>query len=663
METEKQNETLTNIKEYFESNMEYFLSSMIKDKIVNIDFKHLSEELPDVADLLIERPEETIQSLEIALEETTWTPKDTKVRFVSLSKSQDIPIREIRSKHLGRMISIEGTIRQASEVRPLLINAKFECPSCGTIISILQSGKKYKEPIKCSCGRRGGFKELCKDMVDSQNIVVEEPYENLENSSQPKKINVSLIEDLTEPKMEKRTTPGSRVLVIGILKEVERVKYGSKELIHEIIIEANNIIPLEDNLEDSNISEENEKQILELSKNNPLDKIVSSFAPSIYGYENIKKAIVLQLFGGNRVVRSDGTRRRGNLHCLILGDPGLAKSTLLKYATEFSPKARFVSGKGTSGVGISASVIRDELTGDWSLQAGALVLANNGILALDEMDKMSEEDRSNLHEAMSIETLTIAKANIQACLQTRTAILAAGNPKYSRFNHTQPIIKQINLSPTLLNRFDCIFILKDIPNEDMDDKIAKSILSDELKEGSKLDNSFIRKYISYAKKNIRPKMTKNASLKIREFYVGLRKDYKDQAEISIPIGARQLESLVRIAEASAKCRLSKSIDLEDAELSINVMLDYLSEVGLDKETGKFDMDVLSGTSSSERGKMKSILDYVKKQSVLKETRRVSYEELVEYFQDKINLNSLDNTLSKLNSQGDLIKTKDGYMSI
>jgi len=217
----KQDDFLIDAKEFFEANRKQ-IGKVAKagEKIVHIDFEEFSSHSPTLAEQLIDRPEETIQLLEVSLEELEWAPNDARARFMTISPMQEILIRNIRAKHLGKMISIEGIVRQASEVRPLVTNAKFECPSCGTIISVLQIDKKFKEPSRCSCGRRGGFKEISKDMVDAQVITIEEASDNLHGGEQPKRMVIFLKEDLVDPHMEMRTTPGSRVKILGVLKEI-----------------------------------------------------------------------------------------------------------------------------------------------------------------------------------------------------------------------------------------------------------------------------------------------------------------------------------------------------------------------------------------------------------------------------------------------------------
>ena len=297
------------------------------NNVIYIDFIKLTEFSNTLSDEILSNPEETLNIMELAIEEIGLF-NNVRIRLYNLSKNHEIKIRNIRSKHLNELIMIEGIIRQASDVRPQVVNAKFECPSCGTVMSVLQMEKKFHEPSRCSCGRRGGFKLLSKEMVDTQRLVVEEAPESLSGGEQPKRINIFVKEDLVEPKMEEKTTPGSRIKIIGVLKEVPvPLKGGGLSTRFELAIEANNIIPLEETFEELDIGEEDEKQILELAEDPRIfDSLARSIAPSIWGYEEIKKSLVLQLFGGVPKILADGQKSRGDIHILLIGDPGVAKS-------------------------------------------------------------------------------------------------------------------------------------------------------------------------------------------------------------------------------------------------------------------------------------------------------------------------------------------------
>src|SRR3989344_9649583 len=336
--------------------------------VIQIEFQKLSEFSNIISDELLKNPEETFRILEIGLDELGLV-SNSRVRLIDLPDGHLIKIRNIRSRDLNSLIVVEGIVRQASDVRPQVVNSKFECPSCGTIISVLQMEKKFREPSRCSCGRRGGFKPLSKEMVDTQRLVIEESPESLTGGEQPKRINVFLKEDLVEPRMEEKTTPGSRVMGIGILKEVPvPLQTGGLSTRFEIAIEANNLIPLEETFDELKISDEDESQIIEMAQDPKIFwKLARSIAPSIFGYEEIKQSLVLQLFGGVKKIHADGSKSRGDIHILLVGDPGVAKSVTLTFMASISPKGRYVVGKSASGAGLTATVVRDEFLRGWSL--------------------------------------------------------------------------------------------------------------------------------------------------------------------------------------------------------------------------------------------------------------------------------------------------------
>src|SRR3989344_2635314 len=348
-------ELIAEAKLFFETYKREIGESIRKGKkVIFVNFDDLSANSPVLAEALIGNPEEILQLLETALEESGLI-KNPRIRFKNLPDTQKVRIRTIRSNHLNQLIFFEGLVRQASEVRPQVVNARFECPSCGTVISVLQIEKKFREPSRCSCGRKGQFRLVSKIMVDAQRLVIEESPESLVGGEQPRRLNVFLNEDLVEPVMEEKTTPGSKVRVLGVLKEVPiPLQTGAISTRFDLAIEANNLIPLESSYEDLEISDEEERQIQELAADPELFKrLRNSIAPSIWGYEEIKEALVLQMFGGVRKVSEDGTVSRGDIHLFLIGDPGVAKSLTLKFISNIAPKGRYIVGKAATGAGIT----------------------------------------------------------------------------------------------------------------------------------------------------------------------------------------------------------------------------------------------------------------------------------------------------------------------
>jgi replicative DNA helicase Mcm len=642
---------------------EYFLE---------IDFSKLAKFDIELAEATLEEPEELVEAFELAIKQFDFgeSAKKFKIRLSNLPESQKIMINEIRSSHLNKLFVVDGVVRQKSDVRPQVTSAKFECPQCGNIISVLQLESLFKEPSKCGCGRKGKFRLISKEMVDAQGMVLEEAPENLKGGVQPKRMNVLLKDDLVSPLSDMKSAPGSKIIIAGLVKEVPITsKSGGKLTRFELIIEANNLITSSESFYEVEISKEEEKEIKEISKDaNLYKKIVKSMIPSIFGYETIKEALLLQLMGGLRKVRKDKVVSRGDIHILLVGDPGAGKSAMIKRIQHIAPKGRYVAGKGVSGAGLTASVVKDEFLRGFAVEAGAMVLASDGICCIDEMDKMTDEDRAAMHEAMENQTVSISKANVQATLIARTTVLAAANPKFGRFDPYEIIANQINLPPALINRFDLIFPIKDLPEETRDLKLAEHMLSlhqnpQSLEE--EIPTELLRKYIAYAKQNIHPVLTDSAFNEIKDYYVKMRKaSSSEESSIkSVPISPRQLDALVRMSEASAKVRLSDKVTKKDAQRAVKLLEYCLSQVGFDKETGKIDIDrITTGISSSERGNIHVIKDIINELEG-KIGKTLPIEDITEEAKNKgVDPEQVDEIIEKLKRSGDIFEPRHGFLS-
>ena len=663
----KKSEALSLEAKNFFNSYKKELSETIREgeKVVKIEFPQLAEFSPKISESVIETPEETFTLLETSLEESGLV-EGPRIRILNLPSTSNERIRNIRSKHLDQILAVEGIVRQASDVRPQVVNAKFECPNCGAILSVLQVDRKFREPSRCSCQWKSNFKLLSKEMVDVQRLVIEESPDSLDGGEQPRRINIFLKEDLVDPKMEERTTPGSKIKIYGVLKEIPVPLPTGISTRFDIALEANNIIPLEESFEDLDITEEDVKQILELAADpNIFKRLAQSISPSVYGYEKIKESILLQLFSGIKKIKSDGGQTRGDIHILLVGDPGVAKSVILKFVSTIAPKGRYVSGKAATAAGLTAAVVRDEFLRGWSLEAGAMVLSNKGTVCIDEIEKMDETDRSTMHEAMEQQTVTISKANIQATLRAETTVLAAGNPKLGRFDPYTPIPQQIDISPALLSRFDIIFVIRDLPNKSQDEAIATHVLEEHSQEITRdiIDPRLIRKYIAYSKQKIKPKLTQEAMEEIKEFYIKLRNQtISSESEIKpIPITARQLEGVVRLAEAHAKIHLSEEVRKDDAQRAIELLKVSLQQVGYDEETQSYDIDrVTTGITSSKRGKILLVRETIS-QLESKLGKLIPTEELKNSLKEKMSEIELDDAISQLSKSGDIFSPKRGFI--
>jgi replicative DNA helicase Mcm len=637
---------------------------------VVLDFAVLDKFSPEIADFTLSRPKQALKLFRKGIKSIDLGDGSLNVRFVNLPESSFVKIRNVRSHHLSKLVVIEGQIRTCSDVRPVAKQIIYSCPACANEIRVKQSQRKQEVPGQCpSCGRKSNFKVLRQVMVDTAYITIEESPEALEGGEQPKRLKAFLEDDLVSPAREREIIPGNKARLIGLLKEFPVIlRHGGQSTRYDLILEVNNVETIEREFEALEITPEDEKKILELSKDKTLfNRIAKSIAPSILGYDKIKEAIALQVFSGIRKVRPDDTVVRGDIHVLLVGDPGVGKSIMLTYLSKLTPKSVYVTGKGTSAAGLTATVTRDELTRDWILEAGALVLANRGIAIVDELDKMGPEDRVAMHEAMAQQTVTINKANIHATLNAQAAVLAAANPKLGRFDPFTVIHEQINLPPTLINRFDLVFPIRDIPDVKKDEMIAKHILethTNPAEQAGIVGKDLLRKYIAYAKRNSNPTLTRAANAEIMKFYVKLRnKKSIDPGKLQpIPISARQLESLIRLAESSARVRLSDKVSKKDALRAIDLLQFSMSQVGMDPETGELDIDrLITGIPSAQRNKI-IILKGILKELEEEVGENIPVDSIIDAAKDQgIEEVKTEELLSKMTREGEIYYPRHGVV--
>ncbi len=648
-----------------------------------IDYDKLARFDYQIADEFLENPDYYRELFEYAANqiEIPGAPKDIVIRvgIKNIPSARRVLIRDISSEYIGKVILVEGIVREVTDVMPRIKVAAWACKSCGNIIPVVQEGAVLKKPLSCPfCGKRDfQLIEEKSTYTDFQKIRIQEPLEYLRGGEQSRHIAIYLEDDLVN-----RTTPGERIIVVGVLRIK---KTQGKSTVQDKYIEALHVESVQKEFEELEPTPEELRQIRELASDPKIyEKLIASIAPAIKGHEKVKEAIALQLFGGVKKVLPDGTRIRGNIHILLLGDPGTGKSQMLEYAARLAPKSFYVAGKTVTGAGLTASAEKDEFgEGGWVIKAGVLVLASGGLAAVDEFDKIDAKERQALHEAMEQQTISVAKAGIVTRFKAETSILAAANPKFGRFDEGEPIVSQINIEPTILNRFDLMFVIREVKTAEEDRDIASHILKthragqmrmqyekgvgediseEEVEEAEKvvkpaIDPELLRKYVAYARTRVFPVLSPEAEKTLLDFYVQLRE--KGRQKNIVPINARQMEALIRLAEASARVRLSNVITKEDAERAKELLLYSMQEVLKDPQTGEFDIDVLyTGMTKSKVQKLKLVLNTIRSLTETQNTAKFD-EILTEVSVYGITKEELEELLEELVRKGEVFQPKRG----
>lgn len=658
------------------------MASMMQKSLV-IDFGDLIiydralarhvEEFPDSA--FEEASEAVMELLKREFPDYAETVKRVYARF--RQPPRVLKIRELTSEYIGKLVAIEGIVTRVTRIDAKLVKARYlHIPPDGEPHELDypergEMGERLEKPVICPvCGRPGRFELLSEKSVyvDWQKIVVQERPEEVPPGQIPRSIEIVLTADLVDS-----ARPGDRALITGVLRVLPTVtmQRGVGKSVFSFYIDANYVDVQQKILEEIEITREDEEKIRELARDPWIrEKIIASIAPAIYDYFDIKEAIALLLFSGVPKILQDGTRIRGDIHVLLVGDPGTAKSQLLQYTARLAPRGLYTSGKGSTAAGLTATVLRDKNTGEYYLEAGALVLADGGVAAIDEIDKMREEDRSAIHEALEQQTVSIAKAGIVARLNARASVLAAGNPKFGRYDIYQPVSKNIDLPPTILSRFDLIFVIQDLPDKNRDRLLARHILgvhSDADRVKPFIDPQLLKKYVSYARKYVRPQLTPEASKLIEEFYVSMRMagvgGEGGKGPSPIAITPRQLEALIRLAEAHAKMALKDKVTLEDAEEAIRLMYSTLSKVGFDIESKTFDIDVLeTGMSRSRQEKVKAFRKFV--EEVFAQTPEISVSEFIKMARERgFEKDFVSEMLKTMKRQGEIYEPQPGVIAL
>ncbi len=627
--SDKVKEFLTRFKDKY-GNYKYVEAideMMPKDaKFILVDYNDLVVE-PEIEILFSEDPDRILNAFSRAIKEALqirfpdYAEKikdEVRVRLVNYPLQRSL--RQINAETIGRITSVSGMVVRASEVKPLAKELIFVCPDEHTTKVIQIKGMDVKVPVVCdnpNCKQRDfELKPEVSKFIDFQILRLQELPEDLPPGQLPHYIDVTIRQDLVD-----NARPGDRIILTGIVRveqeSVSGVTRGHSGL-YRLRIEGNNIEFLggrgdksSRKIEREEISPEDEKMIKALGQSPDVyQRLVDSFAPHIQGHSLIKEAILLLIVGSNQRQLGDGSKIRGDINVFLVGDPGTAKSEMLKFCARIAPRGLYTSGRGSTAAGLTAAVVRDK-TGIMMLEAGAVVLGDQGLVCIDEFDKMKPEDRSALHEVMEQQSASIAKGGIVATLNARTSILAAANPMYGKYDPFKNITENVNLPIPLLTRFDLIFVVRDIPGREKDEMIARHIIELHTPQGtdrrSVIDVDLLTKYLAYSKRGT-PDLTKEAEETILNYYLKMR---NVESEEMITVTPRQLGGIIRLATARARLLMKDKVEEEDAERAIFLIQSMLEDAGVDVNTGKVDLGVLQGRPRSEVSKMQLFMDVLK----------------------------------------------------
>jgi len=577
---------------------------------------------------ILENPHDELKTLS----ESASSNAGRKVDVHILNLPTTLNIHQVHREYFYKLVQIKGTVMQRSEISPAPTMITYECSECHIEVEVEQTEQWRIKPELCSqCKNRSGFKPIYEKTLydECQWIEVQELMGNTHLADTPSKTRVLLRNNLIDS-----CTPGETITLVGIPKVLEN-RPNTFDLKMTMYIDCRGLVndTEEENLDLSAEDIENLKEIA--SQDTHLQNVIQSYAPTVYGEEVVKEALAYQQCEG--VVRqlTKKKRRRGQFHVLLAGPPGVAKSDLGEYQSLYHHKGRQATGRGSSSVGLTASVVQEN--GEWVLKAGAMSLADNGLLFIDEIEKMRSEDSGAMHPGMEAQQIPISKAGINATIKTRCSIVAACNPTDGKWSEDKGLIGNLiekgkGLTVPLLNRFALIFIVKEKEKEEDEALVVDHILSinEDMNSMSPIyDEETLRKLFIYAR-TFKPVLTKEASAKIKEFYLTLFKASK--AQDGMILSRRQIEDLVRIAEASAKLHLREEVTVADAGNAIRVMATSLKQYGIDPLTGNVDQtSIYYGHPTSRKGRLDKLHLYVKHLMDKNiDTSKVSRIELVKY---------------------------------
>ncbi|KAG4181743.1 hypothetical protein ERO13_A09G002700v2 [Gossypium hirsutum] len=573
---------------------------------LEIDYKQFISVHPNIAIWLADAPQSVLEVMEDVAQRVVFDlhPNYKNIHQKIYVRITNLPIydqiRDIRQIHLNTMVRIGGVVTRRSGVFPQLQQVKYDCNKCGSILGpFFQNSYSEVKVGSCpECQSKGPFTVNVEQTVyrNYQKLTLQESPGTVPAGRLPRYKEVILLNDLIDC-----ARPGEEIEVTGIYTNNFDMSLNTKNgfPVFATVVEANYVTKKQDLFSAYKLTQEDKEEIEKLAKDTQIgERIIKSIAPSIYGHEDIKTAIALAMFGGQEKNVEGKHRLRGDINVLLLGDPGTAKSQFLKYVEKTGQRAVYTTGKGASAVGLTAAVHKDPVTREWTLEGGALVLADKGICLIDEFDKMNDQDRVSIHEAMEQQSISISKAGIVTSLQARCSVIAAANPIGGRYDSSKTFSQNVELTDPIISRFDILCVVKDVVDPVTDEMLAKFVVDSHFRsqpKGANLDDKafsesqeeaqasarpddsnilsqeLLRKYLTYAKLNVFPRFHEKDMAKLTKVYADLRKE--SSRGQGVPIAVRHIESMIRMSEAHARMHLRQHVTEEDVDMAIRVLLE------------------------------------------------------------------------------------------
>ncbi|XP_076058783.1 minichromosome maintenance 7 [Oratosquilla oratoria] len=503
-----------------------------------------------------------------------------EVYFKAPSSSKFLAIRNVKAFHIGKLVQVKGIVTRCTEVKPMMQVATYTCDQCGAETYQPIASSSFMPQLlcpgeDCRVNKSGGrlyLQTRGSKFVKFQEIKIQEHSDQVPVGNIPRSLTI-----MCRGEQTRLCQPGDHVSITGVFLPLLRQGFRAmtQGLLSDTFLEAHRIVKMNKTEDDElGVEELTEDEIKQIAEEDFYDKLATSIAPEIYGHEDVKKALLLLLVGG--VDRNpNGMKIRGSINICLMGDPGVAKSQLLSYIDRLAPRSQYTTGRGSSGVGLTAAVMKDPLTGEMTLEGGALVLADEGICCIDEFDKMADSDRTAIHEVMEQQTISIAKAGIMTSLNARVSILAAANPAYGRYNPKKSVEQNIQLPAALLSRFDLLWLIQDRPDRENDLRLAQHITyvhqhcAQPATQFKPLDMKVMRRYIALCKKKV-PSIPEGLTDYIVSAYVEMRKEARNNKDMTFT-SARTLLAVLRLSTALARLRLVDQVEKEDVNEAMRLM--------------------------------------------------------------------------------------------